>query len=70
MFGGTRKIAIKRELFDRARAYAREQGYADLSEWVADLMEEEMRRGPRGPRDEAGPDDAVKKRLQGLGYIS
>ena len=70
MFGGKKKIVIQKELFDRALAYAREQGYAELSEWVSDLMEEEMRRGPRKPETGGAPDDEVKKRLQGLGYIS
>lgn len=65
-----KKIPVDKELFARASAFARGKGYTDLAEWVSDLMEEEMKRSrPGGPRGKEGDED-VKKRLQGLGYIS
>ncbi len=64
-----KKVSISKELFERASRFAGEKGYADLSEWVTDLIEEEMKRDPGAPSS-GGKDDDVKKRLQGLGYIS
>jgi hypothetical protein len=64
-----KKITIDKALFERASQFAKEKGYSDLTEWVCDLMEEEMRKGK--DEDPSGKtEDDVKKRLQGLGYIS
>ncbi|MEK6777344.1 MAG: hypothetical protein AABY87_10775 [bacterium] len=64
-----KKVSLSKELFERASRFAMEKGYADLSEWVTDLLEEEMKRD-QGKPSSGGKDDDVKKRLQGLGYIS
>jgi metal-responsive CopG/Arc/MetJ family transcriptional regulator len=65
-----KKITIEKDLFERAARFAQDKGYSDLSEWISDLMEEEMKRnqggGPEGDKDE----EEIKKKLQGLGYIS
>jgi metal-responsive CopG/Arc/MetJ family transcriptional regulator len=65
-----KKISIEKDLFERASRFAKDKGYSDLSEWITDLMEEEMKRaqggGPEGDKDE----EDIKKKLQGLGYIS
>ena len=65
-----KKITIEEDLFERATRFAKDKGYSDLSEWISDLMEEEMKRnqggGPEGDKDE----EEIKKKLQGLGYIS
>jgi metal-responsive CopG/Arc/MetJ family transcriptional regulator len=65
-----KKITIEKDLFERAARFAKDKGYSDLSEWISDLMEEEMKRnqggGPEGDKDE----EEIKKKLQGLGYIS
>ncbi len=65
-----KKITIEKDLFERAGRFAKDKGYSDLSEWISDLMEEEMKRtqggGPEGDKDE----EEIKKKLQGLGYIS
>jgi len=63
-----KKIILERGLFDRAAQFAKEKGYTDLSEWVTDLIEEEIKQGPGGVGGKE--EDEVKKRLQGLGYIS
>jgi len=65
-----KKIPIDKDLFERASLFAEEKGYADLSEWVSDLMEEEMKRAQGTPSSGGKEEDEVKKRLQGLGYIS
>ena len=65
-----KKITLDKELFERASKFAEEKGYADVTEWVIDLMEEEMKRGEKGGPSGNSEDDDVKKRLQGLGYIS
>lgn len=64
-----KKVSLSKDLFERASRFAKEKGYADLSEWVTDLLEEEMKRD-QGTSSSGGKDDDVKKRLQGLGYIS
>jgi len=63
-----KKIVLDKELFERASRFAQEKGYSDLAEWVTDLIEEEMKRGEGSPGGKE--EDEVKKRLQGLGYIS
>jgi hypothetical protein len=66
-----KKIVVGKELFERAEQFAREKGYADISEWVVDLLEEEMKRGQKNdPTGGTSDEDAVRKKLQGLGYIS
>ncbi len=65
-----KKIPVENDLYERARRFARDRGYSGLSEWVTDLMEEEMKRGQaEGPPD-AQETDKIKDRLRGLGYIS
>jgi len=63
-----KKIVLEKDLFERASNFAKEKGYSDLTEWVTDLIEEEMKQGQSGSGGKE--EDEVKKRLQGLGYIS
>lgn len=65
-----KKVSLSKDLFERASRFAMEKGYADLSEWVTDLLEEEMKRDQGKPSSGGKEDNDVKKRLQGLGYIS
>jgi hypothetical protein len=65
-----KKITVDKDLYERASRFATEKGYSDLSEWVSDLMEEEMKRAQGGGPQSDKEEDEVKKRLQGLGYIS
>jgi len=64
VFGG-HKIKIDDQLFDRVRQAAEKAGYASVDEFVTHLLERELREG-----DEGASDEEVKKRLEGLGYIS
>ncbi len=65
-----KKIPVDKDLYERAWQFAKKKGYADLSEWVSDLMEEEMKSAQSGGPQSDKEEDEVKKRLQGLGYIS
>ena len=63
MFGS--KIKIDKELLTRATQYTTQSGYSSVEEFVSHLIEKEISR-----QDESLSEDKVKKRLQGLGYIS
>lgn len=59
------KIKIDGELWDRVKKVAEAAGYASPEEFVTHVIEKEM------AALEAGADEEeIKKRLQGLGYIS
>jgi hypothetical protein len=62
----TKKIKIQKELFDKANKYYQTAGYSSVDEFISHILEKEFE------KIEDGDDslDAVKKRLQGLGYIS
>ncbi len=63
---GKKGIVLDPALMERAKAAAEKAGYASLDEFVAHLLERELNRG-----DETGADAAdIKKKLEGLGYIS
>lgn len=64
MFGGS-KVSVDKALLERARRFAQLAGYATVDEFVAHLIEREL-----SLIDEGASEDDIKKRLQGLGYIS
>ena len=65
MFGlDKRKIALDKALHERAEALAKRSGYASVEELVVHLLEREIRQTEEGEDEEA-----VRKRLEGLGYI-
>lgn len=59
------KIKIEKELLRKAAEYAEKAGYSSVEEFVNHIIEKELNK-----LDEAGTDEEVKKKLQGLGYIS
>lgn len=59
------KIKIDKELLKKAREYAAKAGYTSVEEFVSHIIEKEMSRS-----EESESEEEVKKRLQGLGYIS
>ncbi len=63
MFGS--KIKIEKELLSKATQYAEKSGYSSVDEFISHLIEKEISR-----QDESLSEDKVKKRLQGLGYLS
>lgn len=65
MFGGSR-IKLDRDLLDRAVRVSRAAGYASVEEFVAHVLERELDK-----LDKDGVDaEEIRKRMQGLGYIS
>jgi hypothetical protein len=64
MFGGT-KVKVDKDLFERAKRFANLVGYSTVDEFVAHLLEREL-----SQIDESASEEEIKKRLQGLGYIS
>jgi len=65
MFGN--KIKIEDDLYEKVKKCSAAAGYASVDEFVAHVLEKEVGKilGP-GDRD---PEEEVRKRLQGLGYI-
>ncbi len=62
MFGP--KIKIERNLYEKAKAQAETAGYSYVEELVTHLLEKEV-----AQQNKAEDEEALKKRLQGLGYI-
>jgi 4-hydroxy-3-methylbut-2-enyl diphosphate reductase IspH len=60
------KIKIEGELWDRVKKVAETAGYATPEEFVTHVIEKELSAIEGGAEDE----EEIKKRLQGLGYIS
>jgi len=65
MFDG-RKIKLDKGLLDRAAAFAAKSGYASVEEFITHILEREISKFDSGDESE----EEVKKRLEGLGYIS
>jgi hypothetical protein len=63
MFGP--KIKIEKELLERVKKMAKLSGYASVDEFVAHVLEKEL-----ANLDDAGSEEEIKKKLEGLGYIS
>ena len=59
------KIKLPKELYEKIKKYAELAGYSSVDEFVIHILERETDK-LGGPEDE----ELVKKRLQGLGYIS
>lgn len=65
MFGN--RVKLDGELLRRAKEHAGRKGYASVEELITNLLEKEL----AGGGDVGGEDqEEMKKRLQGLGYIS
>ena len=58
-------MKIDRTLLEKATRYAADAGYASVEEFVEHAIEKEMARLAGGDSEEA-----IRKRLKGLGYIS
>ena len=64
MFGG--KVKIDKVLLKRAKEYAVHKGYPSVEEFITHLLEKELRQ----VEEASGSEEEMKKKLQGLGYIS
>jgi hypothetical protein len=65
MFGGN-KIKLDKELLEKVRKYSALAGYATPEEFVQHVLEREIARFEEGGQSE----EEIRKRMQGLGYIS
>ena len=61
----TAKIKIDKELFNRIKKYADIAGYSSVEEFITHALEKELAK-----LEEAESEEEIKKKLQGLGYIS
>ena len=64
MFGP--KIKIDRELFEKLKKAAENSGYSSVDEFVIHTLEKEIAKMD----DSTLSDEEIKKKLEGLGYIS
>ena len=64
MFGG--KVKIDKDLLKRAKDYATIKGYPSVEDFITHLLEKELRQ----IEESSESDEELKKKLQGLGYIS
>lgn len=62
---GKKGIQLDPALMERVRAAAAKAGYASVDEFVAHVLERELSKS-----EDATHDADVKKKLEGLGYIS
>lgn len=60
------KIKLDKALLQRARAHAEQAGYASVEEFISHLIEREISNSDSDNESE----EEIKKRLEGLGYIS
>ena len=65
MFGSD-KIKLEKTLLEKIRKYAGLAGYSSPEEFVQHVLEREIAKFEEGGASE----DEIKKRMQGLGYIS
>ncbi len=63
MFGP--KVKINKNLLERIKKYSDIAGYSSVEEFVEHALENELAK-----LEDADSEDEIKKRLQGLGYIS
>jgi hypothetical protein len=65
MFGGD-KLKLDKDLLAKIRKYSGIAGYATPEEFVRHVLEREIAKFEEGGDSE----DEIRKRMQGLGYIS
>ena len=63
MFGS--KVKLDGDLLARVRRYSDIAGYSSVEEFITHALEKEL-----AQLEEADSEDEIRKRLQGLGYIS
>ncbi len=64
MFGGS-KFKLDKDLMERLEKAAELAGYSSVNEFIVHVLEKELSRIEGG-----GSEEEIKKRLEGLGYIS
>jgi len=61
----TAKIKLDKELLKKVKKYADLAGYSSVEEFVTHALEKEI-----AQLEESASEEEIKKKLQGLGYIS
>jgi len=64
MFGGS-KVSLDKDLLVRVKKFADIAGYSSVEEFITHALEKEL-----AVLEEADSEEEIKKKLQGLGYIS
>jgi metal-responsive CopG/Arc/MetJ family transcriptional regulator len=64
MFGYT-KVKLEKSLVDRISRFAEIAGYSSPEEFITHALEKEL-----AQLEDADSEEEIKKRLQGLGYMS
>lgn len=59
------KVKLPKDLYQKAAKLAALAGYASVDEFIVHMVEKETEK-----LEGAGNEEEIKKRLQGLGYIS
>jgi len=62
------KIKLDKELYNKACDISEKSGYTSVDEFISHLVEKEVSREDEAYTEEEA--EKIKKRLQGLGYIS
>ncbi len=63
MFGS--KVKLDKHILEKVNRYADIAGYSSVDEFITHALEKEI-----AQLEEADSEEEIKKRLQGLGYIS
>ena len=62
---GSNKIKLDKDLLAKIRRYSEIAGYSSPEEFITHALEKELAK-----LEDASSEEEIKKRLQGLGYIS
>ncbi len=65
MFGSKTKVKLDKDLVAKVKKYADIAGYSSPEEFITHALEKELAK-----LEDAGSEEEIRKRLQGLGYIS
>ena len=62
---GSNKVKLDKDVLDKVKRYADIAGYSSAEEFITHALEKELAK-----LEDAESEEEIKKRLQGLGYIS
>ena len=65
MFGTKTNVKLEKDLVQRVEKYSRIAGYSSPAEFITHAIEKELLL-----LEDADSEEEIRKRLQGLGYIS
>ena len=65
MFGTKTSVKLEKDLVNRIEKYSRIAGYSSPAEFITHAVEKELLL-----LEDADSEEEIRKRLQGLGYIS